>query len=332
MVVSENTLLHSANAKNYRTVDSGEGSDELNEDLLSSDDEAISEDEEDDISSNITLFQRVWKHTTNAFMVIANVENLWDAEEVPNTVRRRNHLIVLFWFVLLASAYTTERCSFKLLVDNAGPFRLFAVEVVTACHALILGIALVLSSLFGKRHNFSLGLSLVDVFLVALVDTFSLVTVFLTGLRVPPTDVVILLQAQLPLCCFLTQLVHRDGYFTRLVKWYKQCVQGRSPADMNSLVHSQMNGLMDGSINGNQNVLGFAGLERQHVYGSLIISLAVLLALVPAFYAMIDPVAFYYADPIPVRTALHSLLYVGSCIAAAACTVRNPVRSMCSHH
>jgi hypothetical protein len=60
------------------------------------------------------------------------------------------------------------------------------------------------------------------------------------------------------------------------------------------------------------------GLSRTHVWGATIITSAVLLALIPAFYSIIDPSVFLYADPIPLRTAINTLVYVSSCIPAAA--------------
>ena len=54
-------------------------------------------------------------------------------------LRRRNHSIVLFWFVLLALAYASERSTFKLLVDYAEPFRLLYAQIVMCAHAILLG-------------------------------------------------------------------------------------------------------------------------------------------------------------------------------------------------
>jgi hypothetical protein len=63
---------------------------------------------------------------------------------------------------------------------------------------------------------------------------------------------------------------------------------------------------------------GYGGLSAEHVWGSLIIFLAVLLALLPAFYTILDPSFFVYADTIPIVTAYNTLLFVASCIPAAA--------------
>jgi hypothetical protein len=63
---------------------------------------------------------------------------------------------------------------------------------------------------------------------------------------------------------------------------------------------------------------GWGGLAAPHLWGSLILFLAVLLALCPAFYAIADPDFFNYADTIPSRTAVNTLFYVCACIPAAA--------------
>jgi hypothetical protein len=50
----------------------------------------------------------------------------------------------------------------------------------------------------------------------------------------------------------------------------------------------------------------------------VIISLAVLLALTPAIYSLFDAEFFMYADTIPTQTAYNTMLFVSSCIPAAA--------------
>ena len=148
-------------------------------------DESLLEDESDDDWSERRqppgLPQKTWDSIRNAFLLVANVENLWDSP-VPNAgdmtttnaasvaqVRRRSYLIVLFWFFVLAGAYATERSTFKLLVDRAGPFRLFSVEMVTLTHALMLGAWMVVSRIYQSRQErdegsrIPLGIPLVDV-------------------------------------------------------------------------------------------------------------------------------------------------------------------------
>ena len=63
---------------------------------------------------------------------------------------------------------------------------------------------------------------------------------------------------------------------------------------------------------------GWGGLSLSHILGSVIISMAVLLALCPAIYSILDPAFFIYADAIPLQTAYNTMLFVSSCIPAAA--------------
>jgi hypothetical protein len=63
---------------------------------------------------------------------------------------------------------------------------------------------------------------------------------------------------------------------------------------------------------------GWGGLSLSHILGSVIISMAVLLALCPALYSILDPDFFIYADAIPLQTACNTMLFVSSCIPAAA--------------
>lgn len=335
------------------------------------------QDAEDSVTS---CLQRLYGGIKSAILIVANVENLWDEVEpdgvsrTSNTqstgLRRRNHIVVLFWFFILAASYAGERSTFKLLVDHAGPFRLMAVEMVTAAHAILLAFVMFATFLFGRSRNLpSLGVTLIDVGLIAIMDSVSLLLVFLTGLRVTPTLTVILVQFTLPLTAFFTQFVHPDGccslyrssgdrsdalpdsnhsasedYFdeNNLNRGGPLAAHAPPPpppspiptstiANINSkhdaFVPSETTRLVtstnDHGHSGNRPWLstGYGGLALEHVWGSLIIFIAVMLALLPACYALFYPYAFYYADPIPVRTAINTLLYAASCIPAAAVTV-----------
>ncbi|CAB9511462.1 expressed unknown protein [Seminavis robusta] len=341
-------------------------------------DESMLEDEsEDDWSEQQRsrqqppgMTRKAWDSIRNAFLLVANVENLWDSP-VPNQpsggdgyrsnmmytngtsssaasvarLRRRSYLIVLFWFFVLAGAYAMERSTFKLLVDRAGPFRLFSVEMVTLTHALMLGAWMVVSSIYQSRQEqdegsrISLGIPLVDVGYMALLDTFHLLLVFLTGRYVCPTLTVILVQFTLPLSAFLTQFVHSDGRCA-------QCFCRNSDSDDNSsdgddnrdeegnaqqergFGGSSYQQQQAGDSNGGDNqsttnsegmpLPGWGGLSAEHLWGSLILSLAVLLASLPSFYSIINPSFFAYADQIPIQTAYNTLIYVSSCFPAAA--------------
>jgi len=137
----------------------------------------------------IGVAEKAWNAVRNGFMLVANVNDLWDSpgphqadssyNSTPSTYnstpghRRRSYMIVLFWFFILAGAYASERSTFKLLVDRAGPFRLFSVEMVTGAHAMMLGIWLAASNLYQRKHQeeessassnkIPLGIPLVDV-------------------------------------------------------------------------------------------------------------------------------------------------------------------------
>jgi len=113
-----------------------------------------------------SFLDKVWNAIKSCFILVVNVENLWDSPSLNGApeVIRRNHYIVFFWFFILAISYALERSTFKLLVDRTGPFRLFAVEMVTFTHALLIGIGMFISAL--SRKDFSihaLGIPVVDV-------------------------------------------------------------------------------------------------------------------------------------------------------------------------
>lgn len=119
----------------------------------------------DDVNT-ISFVGKVYQKTSGFILMIANVDNLWDS---PNPDQhapiRRNKVVVLFWFFLLALAYAVERTTFKFLVDRAGPFRLFSVEMLTLCHAILLGLGMVMSALYRRKLSIKqpLGVPLVDV-------------------------------------------------------------------------------------------------------------------------------------------------------------------------
>ena len=176
-----------------QTTTPQEGYDELEEGSGRIEDYSSSDDDEDDEWSNSNsshqpppgVARTSWNVMRSAFLLVANVENLWDSpvmNESGNTnasnaasssalYRRRSYLVVFFWFLVLAGSYASERSTFKLLVDQAGPFRLFSVEMVTAVHAMMLGAGMILSNVYrnmsGEPENSAskipLGIPMVDV-------------------------------------------------------------------------------------------------------------------------------------------------------------------------
>jgi hypothetical protein len=267
----------------------------------------------------------------------------------PYYFRTRN-LIVLFWFVVLASSYAAERSTYKLLVDRAGPFRLLAVEMVTFTHSVMLLSAVLLAKFVkdptsdgGRQHSryvpppsphhaISLGISIIDVALMAFLESIQLILVFLTGLHVPPTLTVILIQFTLPLTAFLTQFVHpqgrcrcspsagsdsesaearnvgvdatpppppppgdpyRDASYRNASLDHRNDETERLLSQGYQFASTNDDPAASSAESNTRNTCG--GLSSEHVYGSLIIFLAVVLALIPAFYSIARPDFFEYA-------------------------------------
>jgi hypothetical protein len=136
---------------------------------------------------------------------------------------------------------------------------------------------------------------------MALLDTVHMLLVFLTGIHVAPTLTVILVQFTLPLTALITQFVHPDGRV-------KRCFGAPSV----SMETSDSSAGIEG-----RPLPGWGGLSIEHISGSVIIMLAVLLALCPAMYSIVDPNFFIYAGTIPIQTACNTMLFVSSCIPAA---------------
>jgi hypothetical protein len=277
----------------------------------------------------------------------------------PFYFRTRN-LIVLFWFVVLASSYAAERSTYKLLVDRAGPFRLLAVEMVTFTHSIMLLSAVLLAKFVkdptaeagrphsryvpppSPHHAISLGISIIDVALMAFLESIQLILVFLTGLHVPPTLTVILIQFTLPLTAFLTQFVHpqgrcscsatsttdsesaearnvgvdatppppppppgdpyRDASYRNATLDHRNDETERLLSQGYQFASSSEDAAASSAESNTRNTCG--GLSSEHVYGSLIIFLAVVLALIPAFYSIARPDFFDYAgalQPLSIR-------------------------------
>lgn len=141
------------------------------------------------------------------------------------------------------------------------------------------------------------------VVVMALLDTVHMLLVFLTGYHVAPTLTVILVQFTLPLTALLTQFWHSDG-----------CIKGCCGSATPPAERDYGNGIASEG----RPLPGWGGLSTEHILGSIIIAMAVLLALCPALYSIWDPDFFIYADTIPIQTAYNTMLFVSSCIPAAA--------------
>lgn len=227
------------------------------------------EDDEsfDEIEDEPSIVSKCFNSILNVVRVVANVDDLWDSPRDRTRTSRLSKLIVIFWFVFASVSYAMERASFKFLVDRTGPFRLMSVQVVTFTGAIVSGLCLI-------RNRTGLGIPVLDVGLMAILDTISLVLVFLTGNHVAPTLTVILLQFNIPFTAVLTHFLRGS-------------------------------------------VLNQDGLAPSHAWGALILCLAGILALIPSILSIFDPNLFVYADPLPLRTAINTLLYASSCLFSA---------------
>jgi len=264
-----------------------------------------------------------WSLFKGCLTVVINVEDVWDSPTTSQgrEIRRRNHYVILFWFFILAISYTTERVSFKLLVDRSGPFRLLAVEAIACVHALMLGGGMLAYAISRKDMSMQpLGIPLVDVGLMALLDTLHMMFVFLTGYHVAPTLTVILVQFTLPLTALISQAIHPDGYFN--TSYGQHSNHNNNNNNGGSPMAGYEYNTRDSSSNTvGQPMPGSGGLSIEHVSGSIIISLAVLLALCPSIYTLIDKDFFQYAsttNEIPTQTAFNTILFLLSCVPAAA--------------
>ena len=262
---------------------------------------------------NIVIY--VWSLIKGFVIVVLNVENVWDSPAISEGRKiRRNHFVILFWFFILSISYTMERVSFKLLVDRSGPFRLLAIEVVAFTHALMLGCGMLLFAALQKDFRIQpLGIPVVDVGLMALLDIICMILLFLTGYHVAPTLTVILVQFTLPLTALISKVVHPNGYFNKCFVQTK-----RSENNGTNIQFFEYN---NGHTRDNpavQTLPRSRSLSVEHISGSIIISIAVLLALCPSIYTLIDKDFFMYATTIPIQTAFNTILFVSSCLPAAA--------------
>lgn len=301
-------------------------------------------------------FRMCWGATRRCFVLVADVDNVWDSpdpegggslassgvggaqyrqygagsEASPSGGggeggggRRRDKLRVLFWFLVLAAAYASERSSFKLLVDRTGPFRLFSAEAITSAHAAVVGLGMLVGAV--KRSEFyfkPLGLPWADVGLMAVLDTVHLLIGVVTGSHVPPVLTVILVQLTIPLTACITQCVHPDGNCRSLccssAETEGEDERGGSGSPNEESVGGR-GGVRPSDGGGDTVPTGWGGLSLEHIVGSVIIFVAVLLGLCPAILSLIPwhVVIFEYEEAVPDRTAWNSLIFTVSCIPAA---------------
>ena len=88
--------------------------------------------------------------TKNFFIFIFHVDQeVWDS---PN-VSRKQKIAVIFWLAAFSIGYALERASFKILVDHAGPFRMFAAEAISGLTAIALGATILFQAIIDKSFQ-----------------------------------------------------------------------------------------------------------------------------------------------------------------------------------
>ncbi|KAL7535702.1 hypothetical protein ACHAXR_006676 [Thalassiosira sp. AJA248-18] len=232
-----------------------------------------------------------------------------------------------------------------LLVDRVVPFRLFSAELILGAHALLTGVGMLMGNYFWRKEKKDfemsdrrgggwLGLPLADVGLMAVLDTVYLLLGVISGAHVPPVLTVILVQTTIPLTACFTQCVHPDG----------RCAGGASstqndtssPGGNSSGAHSHSNVQIISNSTLNEMdmsfpdistiphlpaqapppVKGWGGLSRYHIFGTVLMFLAIFLGLTPAVLSL-DHIIITKSDAMPERTAYNTIVFCLAAIPAA---------------
>lgn len=193
-----------------------------------------------------TCFRKLMKQLKIICLNVIDVENVWDS---PNVSRKRK-IGVIFWLSALALSYATERSTFKILVDHAGPFRMFAAEAISALYATILGLTMLCKAFAqGSFECNALGFPLADVGVMAILDSVQLLLCVISGSKIPPVYLVLLVQMNIPVTIALSNCFKR------------------------------------GTTENEQN----HGYTPLHLFGACLITAAVLMGLWPAVIEIADP-------------------------------------------
>ena len=149
------------------------------------------------------------------------------------TASARHKAAVVLYLSLLALGYSLERATLKVLIDKAGPFRLFGAEAISGLHAAALGTYLAgsafvrwangggdgggLGNTIGTANGRpkTLGLPVADVGLMAVLDTAHLLLLVISGSTVPPILTIVVVQLTIPITAFLKEFFHPRGKFRR---------------------------------------------------------------------------------------------------------------------
>ena len=153
---------------------------------------------------------------------------------------------------------------------------------------------------------------------MAILDICALLLALITGYHVPPTLTVILVQWTIPLTVLFTQFTHPDGKFRGL---FCRNADENSPGEHEIETMLDIEPEIDATTLASFNtppLPGWGGYARAHLWGSFVITLAVFLGLSPAFITFYNPDIFSYADRLPLRTAINSIVFALACVPSAA--------------
>lgn len=131
---------------------------------------------------------------------------------------------------------------------------------------------------------------------IAVLDTIHLVLAFVTGKYVPPVLIVICVQLMIPLTALFSQVTHPEGCARRC------CVPDEEHRSYSRAIR------------------GCGGLSTEHVLGSVILTVAVFLGLLPSILSFWGPNLLLGEVPV-VQTAYNTLLFTANAIPAAASQV-----------
>lgn len=204
-------------------------------------------------------------------------------------VSLRHKVVVLFWFLVLAAFYALERCSFKIMADRMGPFRMVVGgEIVVVTHAFITGTWMLLRWVCGKSKRTTAMLPLADIGLMAILDSVQLLLCAISASHVAPILTAILVHVTIP--------------FNTLINKFTRPKLGTP---------SSSSAAQDASAaeSGTQ--------TSQLVFGASLIMLSSILALAPAVLTLCVPTMFSSTDLMADRTAMNTILFVISYIPGA---------------
>jgi len=225
-------------------------------------------------------------------------------------VSLQHKFAVLFWILVLAIFYALERVSFKIMADRMGPFRMVVGgEIVLAVHALIGGSFTFFRWICRKKSKRSgLGmLPLADVALMAVLDTFQLLLVVISGSHVAPILTAILVHVTIPITTYINTIIGPKGclyeVFRSSEKETRKNAEGYARED-------EPNGeVVEADAPGFQ--------SSQMLFGATLIMLSSILALAPAVLTLTCPSFLSSKDVMADRSAWNTLLFFVSYIPGA---------------